>query len=293
MLAVAATTRSLLVAWLPLALVPLFAPLIHAQDPTTVSVFLPGYKGEEMWSQLRGSIVSSNDVETLYTIFCAPDPPPTQTGSHSSTECSIEGGDLIPFTFYEGPSTLHLGASAESSFTLSIGCDLTGTTAATCSGTTSLASDFTYRDDGLHGPVDTTLSPYALTGVESFWATLTLAEAPLTSIVSGTKTVTYYPSETETAASGATPTSEGSATETGTGSMTGSGSGSGTVVVTESVTTTASVSSSGSGSASESASGSSTDAAASASTTPSGAMKLILGNGLVASLLVTLVSSLL
>lgn len=65
MLAVAATTRSLLVAWLPLALVPLFAPLIHAQDPTTVSVFLPGYKGEEMWSQLRGSIVSSVRLPTL------------------------------------------------------------------------------------------------------------------------------------------------------------------------------------------------------------------------------------
>ncbi|OTA99314.1 hypothetical protein M426DRAFT_325236 [Hypoxylon sp. CI-4A] len=102
--------------WLSLPLVLLVSLLAAAQDPapapapapttptptpapTTAPIWLPGY-GPMQWSRLRGSIVTSNDAETTYTIFCAP--------SDDDRRCKIGGhGLLLPFTFAEGPSTLH------------------------------------------------------------------------------------------------------------------------------------------------------------------------------------------
>ncbi|KAI1771585.1 hypothetical protein F4818DRAFT_207866 [Hypoxylon cercidicola] len=237
-----------------------FAPYTEAQDLTTVPIFLPAYEATK-WSQLRGSIISSNDVETLYTIFCAPSSR-TATGEDLAG-CAIDS--RLPFTFFEGPSTLHLGQTVESEFTVTQACDLAGTTAATCSFSTSLASSFSLGP--LHGPVDTAQAPLALTGAAVQWGVLTLAQPPLTSTVDGSRVVTYYPppSSSETAAV-STPTATSgkmSAVETGSGS----GSGSETVAAETAASTSGSSSSS---------SGSETGAAAetSASTPPSSAAKL-------------------
>ncbi|KAI2603011.1 uncharacterized protein GGS25DRAFT_509626 [Hypoxylon fragiforme] len=81
-----------------------FTQSIAAQDTSsTVSVYLPAIRSAQ-WSQLRGSIVTSDNEETVYTIFCAPEQ--TSTPGDRFASCSV-GDDRLPFTFTEGPSTLH------------------------------------------------------------------------------------------------------------------------------------------------------------------------------------------
>ncbi|KAI0382599.1 hypothetical protein F5Y04DRAFT_279891 [Hypomontagnella monticulosa] len=182
----------------PLLLVlSIFAGTIQAQDPgpTTVPVFLPAYRPQD-WSSLRGSIVTSNDVETVYTVFCAHNETEASL-HHTMTRCQI--GNLVPFTFTEGPSTLHIEDQIESKISITLGCTLTGTTAATCSGETILSTSF--RFGPLTGPTSTSVAPTALSGSRVGWGVLTLAEPPLTS-TSGTRTITYYPSTTGSAGGG-------------------------------------------------------------------------------------------
>ncbi|KAI0895055.1 hypothetical protein F4806DRAFT_469777 [Annulohypoxylon nitens] len=163
---------------------------IGAQDPTPsiVSVFLPSY-GPTDWAALRGSIISSNDAETTYTIFCAPD------ASHS---CNIGGGTLLPFTFAEGPLTYHYEQTIDSTISITQACVLSNTTAATCSGSTSLG---TITLGPLSGPSSTSVAPFTLAGPSLHWAALTLAAPPQTS-TAGSLTLTYY----STSASKATST---------------------------------------------------------------------------------------
>ncbi|KAI2635568.1 hypothetical protein GGS26DRAFT_549807 [Hypomontagnella submonticulosa] len=196
----------------PLLLVlSVFTGAIQAQDPgpTTVPVFLPAYKPQD-WSSLRGSIVTSNDAETVYTVFCAQNVSATYSG-RTITHCQI--GDLVPFTFTEGPSTLHIGDQIESTISITLGCTLTGTTAATCSGETILSSSF--RFGGLTGPTSTSAAPSTLSGEQVGWGVLTLAEPPLTS-TSRSRTITYYPSTTTGPSGGGN--GGGSGSESGSGS---------------------------------------------------------------------------
>ncbi|KAI1760914.1 hypothetical protein GGR53DRAFT_57520 [Hypoxylon sp. FL1150] len=199
----------------PLLMVMLlsFAQHIQAQgqDPiTTAPIFLPAYTNATVWSLLRGSILSTNDDETLYTIFCAPVTATTTatTTTWASGEqgvfpaCQIFDDDgKFPFTFWEGPSTLQVEHTVEGSYAITEACNLAGTTAATCSGTTSVAA--TASLEALtDGPFESTLAPTTLT--EIAWGVLTLTEPPLTTTVtSGTITsvITYYPTGSDTAVS--------------------------------------------------------------------------------------------
>ncbi|KAI0005223.1 hypothetical protein F4779DRAFT_598646 [Xylariaceae sp. FL0662B] len=170
----------------------------QAQDPTALPVYLPAYKPEN-WAELRGSIVGSNDAETTYTVFCAP---PRHPGS---TTCGIAGGDANPFTFVEGPQTLHYGNSVESSFALTLACALTGTTAASCSGSTSVAAGYTLAPS-LTGPTQTSRAAAVYTAVQ--WGVLTLAEPPRTTTAKDGRTITDFAataSETGNKSSSASP----------------------------------------------------------------------------------------
>ncbi|KAI1454637.1 hypothetical protein F4805DRAFT_460580 [Annulohypoxylon moriforme] len=181
MAAVLAANLSRIRLTLPLLLfLSILTQPIGAQDPTpsTVSVFLPSY-GPRDWAALRGSILSSDDVETTYTIFCAPD---------RSNSCDIGGGTLLPFTFAEGPSTYHYERTVDSTISITQACLLSNTTAAICSGSTSLGA---ITLGPLSGPSSTSVAPFTLTGPSIHWAALTLATPPLTS-VAGSLTFTYY-----------------------------------------------------------------------------------------------------
>ncbi|KAI0106324.1 hypothetical protein F4776DRAFT_675410 [Hypoxylon sp. NC0597] len=163
-----------------------FTRFIQAQDLnlTTIPIFLPGYNATQ-WSFLRGSVVSSNDVETTYTIFCA-------SVTHG---CQIGGGTLLPFTFAEGPSTMHFERTVESTISATSACQLSGTTAATCHGTISLGA---VAIGPTTGPTLESTAPFTLTGsdIARLWGVLTLDEPPLTSVdSSGSRTYTYYPSQ--------------------------------------------------------------------------------------------------
>ncbi|XDG04914.1 hypothetical protein ABKA04_004529 [Annulohypoxylon sp. FPYF3050] len=229
---------------------------IGAQDPTPsiVSVFLPSY-GPTDWAALRGSIISSNDAETTYTIFCAPG------GSHS---CNIGGGTLLPFTFAEGPLTYHYEQTVDSTISITQACVLSNTTAATCSGSTSLGA---ITLGPLSGPSSTSVAPFTLAdnsfrdalataantlipippfyktsqerslstlsspprltylphlGPSLHWAALTLAAPPQTS-TAGSLTLTYYstgalgpPSTSEVTGSASATTSDPTAQLEGT-----------------------------------------------------------------------------
>ncbi|KAI2471161.1 hypothetical protein F4781DRAFT_388212 [Annulohypoxylon bovei var. microspora] len=166
---------------------------IGAQDPTptTVSVFLPSY-GPRDWTALRGSILSSNDAETRYTIFCAQD---------KSYGCNIGGGTLLPFTFAEGPSTYHYEQTIDSTISIYQACLLSDTTAATCSGSTSLGA---ITLGPLSGPSSTSVAPFTLTGPSIHWGVLTLAAPPLTS-VAGSLTFTYYGTDSDPDSGSETP----------------------------------------------------------------------------------------
>ncbi|OTA89319.1 hypothetical protein M434DRAFT_14625 [Hypoxylon sp. CO27-5] len=163
-----------------------FAQFIQAQNPnpTTIPIFLPGYNATQ-WSFLRGSVVSSNDVETTYTIFCA----------SVTRGCHIGGGTLLPFTFAEGPSTMHFERTVESTISATSACQLSGTTAATCHGTISLGA---VAIGPTTGPTVESTAPFTLTGsdVARLWGVLTLDKPPLTSVdPSRSRTYTYYPSQ--------------------------------------------------------------------------------------------------
>ncbi|EFQ30920.1 hypothetical protein CGRA01v4_08672 [Colletotrichum graminicola] len=137
--------------------------VVRADDTTTttVPIYLPHYDANS-WSQLRGSVISSNDKETTYTIFCAPQIPP-------DCDLAVE----FPFVFAEGESTLQFHGTKTSTLTADLGCTLSGTTAATCSGYSSLKSG--YINGKYTGPTEVSWTS-TMTGSEVQWGVLTLAQ---------------------------------------------------------------------------------------------------------------------
>ncbi|KAK1967117.1 hypothetical protein LY78DRAFT_19259 [Colletotrichum sublineola] len=128
---------------------------------TTVPIYLPHYDAKS-WSQLRGSVISSNAKETTYTIFCAPQTPP-------NCDLAVE----FPFVFAEGENTLQFHGTKTSTLIADLGCTLSGTTAATCSGYSSLKSGYI---NGKHtGPTEVSWTS-TMTGSEVQWGVLTLVE---------------------------------------------------------------------------------------------------------------------
>ncbi|KAK3390242.1 hypothetical protein B0H63DRAFT_109557 [Podospora didyma] len=149
-----------LIAWLLLALLCVVSPSETAA--TTISVFLPEYRDSD-WAALRGSAISSwkDKSETIYTIFCAEQAP----------TCQIAGD--IPFIFSEGPRTLSYGGSAAGIITADLRCELAGTTAATCTGSSSFGPN--YRQGSLTGPTQTVWTKTFSGSAEVTWGVLTLA----------------------------------------------------------------------------------------------------------------------
>ncbi|KAI9054605.1 hypothetical protein LZ554_001758 [Drepanopeziza brunnea f. sp. 'monogermtubi'] len=77
-----------------LALVGVGAAAAAAAN-STVSLLFPGYATGENW-QVLGSIVASDATATTYALSCA--------DTSDDSECHLP---LTPFTFVEGPSTIH------------------------------------------------------------------------------------------------------------------------------------------------------------------------------------------
>ncbi|KAL1837101.1 hypothetical protein VTJ49DRAFT_4281 [Mycothermus thermophilus] len=129
---------------------------VHGQS--TVSVYLPEY-GDSDWAALRGSVLSSDASTTVYTVFCA--------------DCQIAAD--LPFVFTEGPSTLVYKGENPGTLTADLECRLEGTTAATCTGSSSFGSG--YRGPSITGPTETVWTS-TFTGSDVTWGVLTLSTPP-------------------------------------------------------------------------------------------------------------------
>ncbi|KAL0933167.1 uncharacterized protein CTRU02_212130 [Colletotrichum truncatum] len=146
-----------------LSLCLVYSNIALAKDITTVPIYLPHYDAKS-WSLVRGSVISSNDKETTYTIFCAPQTPP-------NCDLALE----FPFIFVEGQQTLQFHGTKTSTLIADLGCTLGGTTAATCSGYSSLKSGYS---NGLYtGPTEVSWTS-SLSGSEVQWGVLTIADKP-------------------------------------------------------------------------------------------------------------------
>ncbi|UKZ73712.1 hypothetical protein TrVFT333_001362 [Trichoderma virens FT-333] len=118
---------------------------------TAAPIYLP-YYDERAWSLVRGSIISTQD--NVYHFL--PD------ANSPACDLSLE----FPFVIVEGPGTLDIA---------DVECDLSGTTAATCSGYSSYRSGYT---NGHHtGPTQVSWTS-TFTGSEVQWGTLTMDEPP-------------------------------------------------------------------------------------------------------------------
>ncbi|GAB1316656.1 hypothetical protein MFIFM68171_06866 [Madurella fahalii] len=129
-----------------------------ARGQATASVYLPEYD-ESDWAVLRGSILSSNESVTAYTIFCAEQAP----------SCQIAAD--LPFVFTEGAHTLVYSGSAPETLTADLECDLDGKTAATCTGSSSFGSD--YQQGAVTGPTETVWTK-TFNASDVTWGVLTL-----------------------------------------------------------------------------------------------------------------------
>ncbi|KAK1836958.1 hypothetical protein QBC39DRAFT_367146 [Podospora conica] len=154
---------------------------------TVASVYLPEYQDAD-WEALRGSIITKvgsthltanmphgrrdpdtrarnqDHSMTAYTIFCADQAP----------QCRIVQD--IPFVFTQGPSTLKYGGSASSGareISVDLHCELAGTTAATCTGSSSFGSN--YHHGTVTGPTQTVWTSTFSGPAKVVWAALTLA----------------------------------------------------------------------------------------------------------------------
>ncbi|KAK4235281.1 hypothetical protein C8A03DRAFT_17951 [Achaetomium macrosporum] len=142
----------------PALLAWLCAAAGSAHGQSTVSVYLPEYSDSD-WVALRGSIVSSDKPATAYTVFCADQAP----------SCQIAGE--LPFVFTEGPHTLVYTGSDPGTLTADLRCKLDGTTAATCTGSSSFGSN--YREGALTGPTQTSWTR-TFAAADVTWGVLTL-----------------------------------------------------------------------------------------------------------------------
>ena len=163
-----ANHRSLVVAATALALGPLNAAAADAEPTPTITkapIFLPSWD-DASWSLVRGSILSENATasETTYTIFCPIETPP-------ACDLSLE----FPFIVVEGPHTVRFEGTLTSTYIADLGCDLDGTTEATCSGYSSYKSGYS---NGLYtGPTEVSWTS-TFTGDEFQFGALTLADMP-------------------------------------------------------------------------------------------------------------------
>ncbi|KAK0714877.1 hypothetical protein B0H67DRAFT_453648, partial [Lasiosphaeris hirsuta] len=130
-----------------------------ARGQTTISVYLPDYDNSD-WEALRGSVLSSDQFSTAYTIFCAEQAP----------SCEIAGD--LPFIFTEGPETLKYTGAAADEITADLHCKLEGRTEATCTGSSSLGQNF--HQGTVHGPTQTVWTS-TFSGSDVVWGILTLA----------------------------------------------------------------------------------------------------------------------
>lgn len=166
----AALSLSLSLSLLPIAVVA------AAQQSVSVSVFVPGYRASA-WEGLRGSVITSDDSETLYTIFCA---------DQTANNCQIDGD--LPFTFAEGPKTLHFSGADPGTITAALDCQLQGTTAAVCRGYSSFGEDYY----AVTGATETAWTR-TMSGDDIHWGILTLsspAPPPDTVDIDGTPIAT-------------------------------------------------------------------------------------------------------
>ncbi|KAL2266981.1 hypothetical protein VTJ83DRAFT_4258 [Remersonia thermophila] len=131
---------------------------LGAYCQSTVSVYLPEY-GDSDWAALRGSVLSSDESTTVYTVFCA--------------ECQIDGD--LPFVFTEGPHTLVYKGENPGTLTADLECRLEGTTAATCTGSSSFGPG--YHGPSITGPTETVWTS-TFTGPGVTWGVLTLSTPP-------------------------------------------------------------------------------------------------------------------
>ncbi|KAL2139064.1 hypothetical protein VTI28DRAFT_5849 [Corynascus sepedonium] len=144
-----------------------------ARGHSTVSVFLPEY-GDSDWGALRGSVISSNQSVTAYTVFCA----------DQSPSCHI--AQEIPFVFTEGARTLVYRGTDTETLTADLECKLDEKTAATCTGSTSVGTG--HREGQLTGPTETVWTS-TFTSDDVKWGVLTLstpAPIPTTTDLEGT-----------------------------------------------------------------------------------------------------------
>ncbi|KAF4126851.1 hypothetical protein GMORB2_0588 [Geosmithia morbida] len=139
---------------------------------TTAPVYLPHYNNES-WKPVRGSIlgIDSTANETTYTIFCP-----------SATQPTCDLNVEIPFIIVNGPGTVHWSGSITSQFTAYLGCDLVGTTEATCSGYSSYGPRFPPGPPSQSTKINWTST---LSGSAVQWGTLTLVDLPATATDDG------------------------------------------------------------------------------------------------------------
>ncbi|RDW92134.1 hypothetical protein BP5796_01528 [Coleophoma crateriformis] len=118
------------------AALALLASVVSAQS--TTSLYLIGFDQQP----IDASIVGSDATATTYSLSC-----PSTTSAPVAAASSDFNSDIcgVPTSMFvtQGPSTLHLAYSAvfESvTDAVTIGCDLSGTTSALCSGTEMLVN---------------------------------------------------------------------------------------------------------------------------------------------------------
>ncbi|KKA30785.1 hypothetical protein TD95_004363 [Thielaviopsis punctulata] len=112
----------------------------------TVSIFLPGYN-KNSWDELRGSVITKT--------------PPS---------CGLEAG--VPFVITEGSNTLVYHQTKASTYTGHFTCNLTGTTAAQCTGYSSYQAGY---DPDVTAPSEAHwTTTYAASALATEWGTLTL-----------------------------------------------------------------------------------------------------------------------
>lgn len=125
---------------------------------STVSVWLPGWDSAS-WKNLQGTIVTTIGEDTSFSIFCE---------AQTVEECIMIG----PVTFTEGPKSLHYHYD-DSTVSVDIECALEGTSAATCTGSTS-------RSLTTSGLAESVISSTVYTGSGLQWVPLVLTTPPET-----------------------------------------------------------------------------------------------------------------
>ncbi|KAI9902595.1 hypothetical protein N3K66_001947 [Trichothecium roseum] len=170
---------------------PVASPTADASESTSASptvteapIFLPHWS-DQTWSLVRGSIIESNATasETTYTIFCPEQTPP-------ACDISLD----FPFIVVGGPHTVRFHGTVTETFIANVECELNNSTAATCSGYSSLKSGYT---KGVYTGETEISWTSTLKGTDAQWGTLTMDEPPSTTaeILDMTATSRSFPDD--------------------------------------------------------------------------------------------------